>query len=82
MNNFIYRVGHHSTSDDSTAYRPIEEVKEWGSTHSPIFRLRQYLHNKGWWDDDKEYNWKEETKKMVTNMLSRDHVERKVQKYG
>lgn len=24
-----YRVGHHSTSDDSSKYRPIEEVQEW-----------------------------------------------------
>ena len=24
-----YRVGHHSTSDDSSKYRPVEEVKEW-----------------------------------------------------
>lgn len=24
-----YRVGHHSTSDDSSMYRAIEEVKEW-----------------------------------------------------
>lgn len=24
-----YRVGHHSTSDDSSKYRPLEEVQEW-----------------------------------------------------
>jgi len=24
-----YRVGHHSTSDDSSKYRAVEEVKEW-----------------------------------------------------
>lgn len=24
-----YRIGHHSTSDDSSVYRAIEEVKEW-----------------------------------------------------
>lgn len=24
-----YRVGHHSTSDDSSKYRPVEEVQEW-----------------------------------------------------
>jgi len=24
-----YRVGHHSTSDDSTRYRPIEEIQKW-----------------------------------------------------
>lgn len=24
-----YRIGHHSTSDDSTAYRSVDEVKYW-----------------------------------------------------
>jgi 2-oxoisovalerate dehydrogenase E1 component alpha subunit len=24
-----YRVGHHSTSDDSSQYRAVEEVQEW-----------------------------------------------------
>lgn len=24
-----YRVGHHSTSDDSYKYRAVEEVQEW-----------------------------------------------------
>lgn len=29
MEAMTYRVGHHSTSDDSSKYRPIEEVQEW-----------------------------------------------------
>ncbi|XP_023727357.1 2-oxoisovalerate dehydrogenase subunit alpha, mitochondrial isoform X2 [Cryptotermes secundus] len=66
-----YRLGHHSTSDDSSAYRSLAEVKEWGSLDSPISRLRQYLALKGWWDDAKERSWKEETRKMVVNSLTR-----------
>jgi 2-oxoisovalerate dehydrogenase E1 component alpha subunit len=60
-----FRVGHHSTSDDSSAYRSVEEVKQWENFDSPISRLRQYLEHKGWWDDTKECSWKEEAKKMV-----------------
>lgn len=44
-----YRVGHHSTSDDSTAYRSAEEVQQWTDTDFPIVRFRKYLEKKGWW---------------------------------
>jgi 2-oxoisovalerate dehydrogenase E1 component alpha subunit len=40
-------------------------VKQWHNLDSPISRLRRYLELKGWWDDAKERNWKEETRKMV-----------------
>jgi 2-oxoisovalerate dehydrogenase E1 component alpha subunit len=51
-----YRIGHHSTSDDSTAYRSADEVQEWTSQDYPITRFRKYLEQKGWWDEtqDKE----------------------------
>lgn len=35
-----YRVGHHSTSDDSSQYRSADEAKEWsivGACYSPCF---------------------------------------------
>ena len=60
-----FRVGHHSTSDDSSAYRSLDEVKQWNDLDSPISRLRQYLELKGWWDDAKERSLKEEARKMV-----------------
>jgi TPP-dependent pyruvate/acetoin dehydrogenase alpha subunit len=60
-----FRVGHHSTSDDSSAYRSLDEVKQWDNLDSPVSRLRRYLELKGWWDDGKERSWKEEARKMV-----------------
>jgi 2-oxoisovalerate dehydrogenase E1 component alpha subunit len=33
-----YRGGHHSTSDDSTRYRSIDEVNYWLNQRSPITR--------------------------------------------
>lgn len=45
-----YRVGHHSTSDDSTRYRSIEEINQWDS-QGPIPRLKKYLEHKGWYDE-------------------------------
>lgn len=60
-----YRVGHHSTSDDSTAYRPKEEAEHWTKYDSPINKLRMYMESKGLWDDSKNAAWIAEAKKNV-----------------
>jgi len=44
-----YRVGHHSTSDDSSKYRPVDEVKTWNLTNCPIKRLQGLLIGKEVW---------------------------------
>ena len=41
-----YRLGHHSTSDDSTAYRSTEEMSSWEKGDNPIVRLKNYLYQK------------------------------------
>lgn len=38
-----YRQGHHSTSDDSTQYRAVAEIKHWKQTCDPIDRTKRYL---------------------------------------
>ncbi|XP_008556945.1 2-oxoisovalerate dehydrogenase subunit alpha, mitochondrial [Microplitis demolitor] len=48
-----YRLSHHSTSDDSTAYRSTEEINQW-IHQSPIVKFREYLKTVGLWDDKKE----------------------------
>ena len=60
-----YRIGHHSTSDDSSAYRSVDEVKFWDATDHPISRFRQYMLAKNWWDDAKEEEWKKNSKTQV-----------------
>jgi 2-oxoisovalerate dehydrogenase E1 component alpha subunit len=49
-----YRVSHHSTSDDSFAYRAKVEVEDWKRRDNPITRLRKWLENNGLWDDEKD----------------------------
>lgn len=49
-----YRVGHHSTSDDSSAYRSVEEIKKWDQNDNPIKRVYNFLLGKGLWSEDKE----------------------------
>ncbi|XP_027563406.1 2-oxoisovalerate dehydrogenase subunit alpha, mitochondrial, partial [Neopelma chrysocephalum] len=52
-----YRIGHHSTSDDSSAYRSVDEVNYWDKQDHPISRLRHYMTHRGWWDEQQEKGW-------------------------
>lgn len=65
-----YRIGHHSTSDDSSVYRKKGEIMAWDD-HSPINRIRNYLMDHGWWDDSQETAWKEKSKTMVMEAFAR-----------
>ncbi|WP_341501132.1 pyruvate dehydrogenase (acetyl-transferring) E1 component subunit alpha [Gallaecimonas sp. GXIMD4217] len=48
-----YRLSDHTTADDATRYRGSEEVNAaW--KREPVKRLRNYLHNAGVWNEDKE----------------------------
>jgi 2-oxoisovalerate dehydrogenase E1 component alpha subunit len=49
-----YRVSHHSTSDDSFAYRARVEVDDWKRRDNPLTRLRKWMEAGGLWDDAKE----------------------------
>lgn len=47
---FTYRLGDHTTADDATRYRSLEEVEAW-KKKDPIERLRRYMEKRGLWDD-------------------------------
>ena len=48
-----YRLGDHTTADDATRYRNIDEVNNaW--RRDPLRRLRQYLHAQELWNEAKE----------------------------
>ncbi|NXA59693.1 ODBA dehydrogenase, partial [Mohoua ochrocephala] len=61
----LSRIGHHSTSDDSSAYRSVDEVNYWDKQDHPISRLRHYMANRGWWDEEEEKAWRKSSRKMV-----------------
>jgi 2-oxoisovalerate dehydrogenase E1 component alpha subunit len=60
-----YRVSHHSTSDDSFAYRARVEVEDWKRRDNPIIRLRKWLENEGIWNEDMERQARESIRKEV-----------------
>lgn len=49
-----YRESHHSTSDDSTRYRSVEEITHWRETSNPVLRLRRFLEMQSWWSPSEE----------------------------
>lgn len=72
-----YRLGHHSTSDDSSAYRSVDEAAYWDKQDTPIARLRYFMLRQGWWDENKEKEWKMESKQMVMETFARAEARKK-----
>jgi 2-oxoisovalerate dehydrogenase E1 component alpha subunit len=65
-----YRAGHHSTSDDSSRYREIDEIKHWSDRNNPIVRTRMLLEARNLWDADKEAALRDTCRKAVLQALS------------
>ncbi|XAR49609.1 3-methyl-2-oxobutanoate dehydrogenase (2-methylpropanoyl-transferring) [Bertholletia excelsa] len=64
-----YRVGHHSTSDDSTRYRPADEIEHWGTARNPIARFRKWIDRNGWWTEDDESKHRANVRKELLNAI-------------
>jgi pyruvate dehydrogenase E1 component alpha subunit len=47
---FTYRMADHTTADDATRYRPVEEVTAWRGK-DPIQRLERFMERKGLWSE-------------------------------
>lgn len=64
-----YRVGHHSTSDDSTKYRSLDEIEHWKSARNPLARFRKWVQRNGWWTDEQETNLRGSVRKQVLQAI-------------
>ena len=60
-----YRVSHHSTSDDSFAYRAKVEVEDWKRRDNPITRLRKWMQHQDMWDEEKEKDARSQIRRDV-----------------
>jgi 2-oxoisovalerate dehydrogenase E1 component alpha subunit len=72
-----YRVSHHSTSDDSFAYRARVEVEDWKRRDNPITRLRKWMEAKGIWDEAKEKEARDSLRKEILKAFSEAEREKK-----
>ncbi|KAK9058288.1 hypothetical protein SSX86_023128 [Deinandra increscens subsp. villosa] len=64
-----YRAGHHSTSDDSTKYRPIDEMEWWRDNQNPVKRFRLWIENEGWWSDRVESEHRSNIRKQLSQAI-------------
>lgn len=62
-----YRLGHHSTSDDSSAYRATEELEIWNTTEHPINKLKNYMIKKGWFNENEENEYVKNIRRQIMN---------------
>ncbi|TDZ16899.1 2-oxoisovalerate dehydrogenase subunit alpha [Colletotrichum orbiculare MAFF 240422] len=76
-----YRVSHHSTSDDSFAYRARVEVEDWKRRDNPITRLRKWMEAKGIWDEAKEKECRDSTRREKQMAELRAHLEKYPDEY-
>lgn len=64
-----YRLGHHSTSDDSTAYRSVDEMNSWEKDDNPILRFKQYLLKKKYLTNEMDDQIDKENLDLVITLL-------------
>ncbi|KAK5680037.1 hypothetical protein LTS10_007985 [Elasticomyces elasticus] len=72
-----YRVSHHSTSDDSFAYRAKVDVEEWKRRDNPITRLRKYLEARSLWDESQEKDLRSDARKSILEAYRKAEKEKK-----
>ncbi|RFU35134.1 hypothetical protein B7463_g1239, partial [Scytalidium lignicola] len=72
-----YRISHHSTSDDSFAYRARVEVEDWKRRDNPITRLRKYLESRSLWDDEQEKEVRASSRREVLKAFASAEKEKK-----
>jgi 2-oxoisovalerate dehydrogenase E1 component alpha subunit len=65
-----YRRGHHSTSDDSTRYREVEEIKFWQDNFDPVTRWRTYMEDKGWWTAEQDQALRDSERAAVLSAMA------------
>ncbi|KAH0673613.1 hypothetical protein KY284_024700 [Solanum tuberosum] len=64
-----YRAGHHSTSDDSTKYRPAKEIDWWRRERDPVSRFRKWIEREGWLNSQVESELCSNIRKQVLQAI-------------
>jgi len=72
-----YRIGHHSTSDDSTRYRGADEIEYWKTVDAPEHRLRMYLEERGYWSESEEKSFNKSIRKEILSSLQQAEARKK-----
>lgn len=70
-----YRQAHHSTSDDSFAYRNRADVEDWKRRDTPIARLRKYMEKRLWWSEEREKETRQRVRREILEAFGRAEKE-------
>ncbi|KAK5246072.1 hypothetical protein LTS03_010099 [Exophiala xenobiotica] len=73
-----YRISHHSTSDDSFAYRTHDEANPWRTRDNPIARLRRWLERNELWKEDLEKKIRVEIRRDILTEIKVAEKEQKL----
>lgn len=68
-----YRVGDHSTSDNSSLYRKQDERNEWKDKNDPIKRLTKFLNSINCSDVPNEEAERNNTREIITQALHKSY---------
>merc|ERR1712127_614178 len=66
-----YRLGHHSTSDDSTAYRSVDEMNSWEKDDNPILRFQSYLFKNKYLDTAVDEEIDKENRNIILQCVNK-----------
>lgn len=72
-----YRVSHHSTSDDSFAYREQSDTVPWVQKNNPIVRLGHWLESRGLWDGSTDVETRKRIRREILEELAIAEREKK-----
>lgn len=64
-----YRVGHHSTSDDSSKYRSVDEIEHWKIMKNPVTKFRMWIERNDWWNEEDESEIRNRIKKEMIQAI-------------
>ncbi|RFU28941.1 hypothetical protein B7463_g7387, partial [Scytalidium lignicola] len=72
-----YRISHHSTSDDSFAYRSRSEAEGWMKQDNPLTRLRRWLENRDLWNMEMEEQTRKQIRRDILQAVAQAENEKK-----
>ena len=68
IESITYRMGDHTTSDDSLKYRTQEEIDEW-TQKDPVLRLEKYITNNNILSDEEKNNIHQKIEQEITDAV-------------
>lgn len=73
-----YRIGHHSTSDDSSVYRSLNEVQTWKEKEHPLNRIKLLLAEANMIDEEYEKKYKDNIRKELIDIIFKNEQIKKL----